>query len=437
MKRLLGLGLLLLLSLPLGRITAQDPAEPPTLNVYADQVIGELSPYVYGANYGPLQVVTVDLIDAAIDSGINILRFPGGRWGDLNDIRPQQIDDFIRVCRMIGAEAIIHVRLEHGTPEAAAELVRYTNIEKEYNVRYWSIGNEPNLFDDYTTADHNRDWRIIAEAMLAVDPNILLIGPDTSQFGGNTFTDPHPLDSQGLEWVSEFMRANGDMVDVVAVHRYPFPRTMGAPITSIEDLRGNTPEWSLILPTLRGVIMDATGRDDYAIAVTEANSHWSGSIGGEASLDSHYNAIWWADALGRLLQSLPFSVNFFDMQSFDARGGWGLLNRYDVRPTYYTYQIYKRFGNLLLTAEAPDDEVTIYAAQREDSALTLIVINLQDDEQTRRLGLNGFTPAGAAEVWRLSQELNAEQIADVELSDGVILTLPPQSVTLYILTAPD
>jgi hypothetical protein len=38
------------------------------------------------------------------------------------------------------------------------------------------------------------------------------------------------------------------------------------------------------------------------IAVTETNSDWSKAVGGEATPDSFYNAIWWADSLGRMIQ---------------------------------------------------------------------------------------------------------------------------------------
>ena len=387
-----------------------------------------ISPYVYGANFGPLQVVTVDLQQAAIDSGINILRFPGGRWGDLNDIRTQQIDMFIRLCEQIGAEPLIHVRLENGTPEAAAELVRYTNIEKEYGVVYWSIGNEPNLFDDYTTEDLNREWRPIAEAMLEVDPDILLVGPDISQYNG---ADVNPRDSEGREWLREFLRVNGDMIDIVSVHRYPFPLSMANPVTTIEDLRQNAPEWSNILPAMRETVLETTGRASIPVAVTEANSHWSANIGGEATPDSFYNAVWWADALGRLIQGQPYFVNYFDFQSFDDRGGWGLLSRYDVRPTYYTYQLYRMFGTSLIETHSPDDDVTIYGAFREDGALTLMIVNLTDEEQTRALQINGFEPSADAEVWRLDADHNAEQIDSITLGDT--LTVPPQSVTLLVV----
>lgn len=403
------------------------------LVVDASQVLGPISPYVYGSNFGPLNAIPADLIEEAQESGITFLRFPGGRWGDQNDIRHEQIDAFMRTCKLVGAEPSIHVRLENGTPEAAADLVRYTNIEKEYGVKYWSIGNEPSLFDDYTTEDLNREWRAIAEAMLEVDPDIMLIGPDIHQYTGNPATDPR--DPEGRDWVHEFLLENGDLIDIVAVHRYPFPRSMSNPVTSIEDLRQNAAEWSQILPNLRNVIMETTGRDDIPVAITEANSHWSSNIGGEATPDSLYNAIWWADVLGRLIQDQPVIVNYFDFQSAD-RGGWGLLERFEVRPSYYVYQLYKQFGTQLLYSKSSQEYLSIYAALDDDGVLTIMVVNLADDPQSASLEISHFTGAGPASVWRLDSDHMAEQVDDEDLSSGEI-TLPGQSVTLYLLQPAD
>jgi hypothetical protein len=231
--------------------------------------------------------------------------------------------------------------------------------------------------------------------------------------------------------VREFLLANGDLVDIVAVHRYPFPRSRTNPNASIDDLRQNAPEWSRILPALRQVITETTGRDDVPVGVTETNSHWSASPGGEATPDSHYNAIWWADVLGRMINDDAYMVNYFDFASADTRGGFGILNRYDVRPTYYTYQIYRQFGQERLAAQSPDDNVTIYAARRDDDTLTLIVINMSDDEQIRTIEINDFEVGGPTEVIRFDETHMAEPIEPVDLPGQV--TLPRHSVTLYVV----
>jgi hypothetical protein len=404
-------------------------AQDDTLTVDATTDLGVISPLAFGANFGPLSVVSAEMLDEAQSSGIRFLRYPGGRWGDQNNITEQQVDVYINLCRQLNVEPSIHVRLENGTPEQAAELLRYANIENDYNIRYWYIGNEPSLFDNYTTVLHNQQWRAIAEAMLEVDPDIILIGPDVHQYYGDPALNLR--DPEGREWVDEFLMANGDLVDIVSIHRYPFPVSTQR-LTTIDELRGNPVEWERIIPYLRERIQTLTGRD-IPIAVTEVNSHWSGQVFAEASPDSHYNAIWYADVFGRLLRQQVALIAYFELQTPTSRGGWGLLGSYEVHPTYYTYQLYQRFGQTMLASQSSDDLVTVYAARREDGVLTLIVVNLADDEQRRTLSLQGFTSDAAAEVYRLSPELNAERLEDVTLADGTELTLPGQSVTLYII----
>jgi alpha-L-arabinofuranosidase len=438
-KLLVWLGFLLL-------TTGLTKAQESILRVEASRSLGTISPYVYGANLGQQSVVPPDLMPQAQALGLNYIRYGGGD-SDRRDLLETTVDLFIYQVRQIGAEPAITVRLLGGTPEQAADMVRYANIEKNYAVRYWSIGNEPNIYQDtmgvpYTTEDLNRDWRAIAEAMLAVDPDILLVGPDITQYvvlsteAGNiqyleSADGGHPLDQEGRDWLQEFLRANGDLVDIVSIHRYPYPGAGELPhsAATIEGLRANSREWDISIPNLRQIIRDSAGRD-IPIAVTEVNSNSSQSSGGEASLDSLYNAIWFADVLGRLIRQQVEIVAYWDLQGPINRS-WGLLTRTGVRPTYYLYVMYSHFGTELLVSESTDPDVSIYAASRDDGTLTLMVINLGPDERALSLELDGFTPGEAAEVWRFDAEHNAEQIASEEIGDGATIIVPGQSITLY------
>src|SRR5919201_862343 len=129
MKRLVLL--LCILFACFGMISAQ---ETDALYVDAAQVIGEISPYVYGANFGGYSSLSPDVFEVAANSGITFFRSPGGRWGDENDITHFNMDLWKTYADIVGADLSIHVRLENGTPEAAAELVRYANIEKGYDI---------------------------------------------------------------------------------------------------------------------------------------------------------------------------------------------------------------------------------------------------------------------------------------------------------------
>jgi hypothetical protein len=303
-------------------------------------------------------------------------------------------------------------------------------------VRYWSIGNEPTLYearpnvDSYDTKRFNQEWRAIAEAMKAVDPDILLLGPELH----GTFTsnfETNPKDSAGRDWMVEFLEANGDMVDIVTYHRYPFPATQGSGNAVIEDLRQDLPEWTRTVQYLRGLIQDKTGRE-LPIGVTEANSHYTGGVQGEATNDSFYNAIWWADALGQMIQEDVFIVNHFDFTSTSAQGSFGLIGAFEIRPTYYVYQMYHHFGTEKVFASSGSSDVSVYAAKREDGTLTILLINVSDAEQRLPLQIEGIDSAEAG-TWLFDATHNAQNIGQQTLSSDSALTLPAQSITLYIL----
>ncbi|MDW8102045.1 MAG: hypothetical protein RMK30_04115 [Anaerolineae bacterium] len=392
--------------------------------------LGEISPYVYGTNYGPWMVVPFELMDEAEEARITFLRFPGGNWGDQNDLMPYQIDQFIGLARRLGAEPSISVRLRGGSVKKAKELIYYTNVEKGYNVRFWSIGNEPSLYPDYNTERYNAEWRTYALALKEVDPNILLIGPDIHQYTGNPDTDPK--DSAGKDWMEEFLRANGDLVDIVSIHRYPFPRDKISPPATVAELRENSREWDEIIPKLREKIRQITGRD-LPVAVTEVNSHWSKAVGGEATPDSFYNAIWWADVLGRLIRQQVYIVAHFCLQTPSGSGGWGLLESREVRPTYYVYRMYRHFGEKLVLSSSDSPEVSVYASIRSDGSLALMLVNLGDNEVLKPLTLEGFRPSGLAEHWLFDSRYKAEKVGEIALKNGFELNLPARSVSLFLI----
>ncbi len=426
MRRLKLLLAVAALILAVSATAAQDEG----LRVDAGEQLGTINPNVYGVNYGPWALVSMDMTAAAADSATTMMRFPAGRHGDTHGYTNQQLDLYMLQMRAWNGTPSIHVRLEGGTPEQAAEAVRYANIEKGYGIVYWSIGNEPDLFSDYSLERLNTEWRAMAEAMLAVDPDILLMGPEVSQFPPTVEGDPY--NNMRREWVRSFLEANGDLVDIVSVHRYPFPKTMNSAPTTAEDLRQNAPEWDVLIENLRTVIRETVGHD-MPMAFTEVNSHWNSVREAEGSPDSPYHAIWWADVLGRFIRQRVDIVNYFSLYSFGDLGTYGLLDRFDTRPTYFVYQLYRHFGDELVASESTDIDVTITAALRDDGALTLMIVNRGPEAKAIPLALAGFVPGGDAEVRRLDAEHEAEIVEPVTLADGVILDVPAQSATLYVV----
>ena len=85
-----------------------------------------------------------------------------------------------------GIEPVLQVPVYGTTYDAtdAADIVYYINVTHNKGVKYWSIGNEPDLpggaySGGYTTAAQVAGYfKPIASAMKAVDPTIKIIGPE-------------------------------------------------------------------------------------------------------------------------------------------------------------------------------------------------------------------------------------------------------------------
>lgn len=407
------------------------PGPRPGLHVDAGYEYGPISPLVYGTNTGPWQTVGLDQIPLSKAAGISPIRWPGGNWGDENDVTPTMLDEYIALCRAVGAEPLIHVRLFGGAPEKAAALVSLANTERRYGVRYWAVGNEPDLFvkkrglDSYTAADYARDFKTYRAAMKAADPSIVVMGPEISQYSDRT---SYPVDATGVPWMEGFLKGVPD-VELVTFHRYPF----GTPPATPETLAAEPPAWTIAIETLRAQVREITGRD-IPVGVTEANSDWTGRIDSAAGTDSHANALWWADVLGRLIRGGATIVSQFCMGAIQSQG-IGMFGPIAYNPAplpiYQVYALYRMFGARLVHAGSDDQRLPVVAARREDGTLTLVVVNHGAEERAAPLLLEGFRASGPAEVWSFAEDSPVAQRGAADIAQP--LRFAPRAATLLAI----
>src|ERR1041384_11374 len=112
------------------------------------------------------------------DSRATLIRF-GGIAADKNMPTNYQYIKMIDSIRAKGMEPIIQVsfhKYKYNAQQAAA-LVQYINVTKGRNIKYWSIGNEPDLEYGYTSSSQVAAYiKPFASAMKDVDPTILISG---------------------------------------------------------------------------------------------------------------------------------------------------------------------------------------------------------------------------------------------------------------------
>ncbi|MCS7071897.1 MAG: hypothetical protein NZM00_10360, partial [Anaerolinea sp.] len=113
----------------------------------------------------------------------------------------------------------------------------------------------------------------------------------------------------------------------------------------------------------------------------------------------------------------------------------GLLDRYQVRPTYYTYTLYRHFGQQLVHSQSDVADVSATAALRSDGSLTVLIVNLATIPQTVPITIVGLDRSVETEIWLLDEDHDAEQIGLETIQAGGQVTLRPASATLYVFPA--
>jgi hypothetical protein len=210
-----------------------------------------------------------------------IIRF-GGIAGDKNLPTNFQYIKMIDSIRAKGMEPIMQVPFYkyRYTAQQAANIVQYINITKSRNVKYWIIGNEPDLSYSYTAASQIAAYfKPFASAMKAVDPSILTVGPECAWFNQTIMdglTTPNgPDDITGMDGAGRYY------LDVISFHTYPFNGSQTraqviSKLTAANQLQDN-------LIYLNGRINNCNAVHNrlgtYALksAITEANINWQNS----------------------------------------------------------------------------------------------------------------------------------------------------------------
>jgi len=192
-----------------------------------------------------------DVISEIRQMGVPIVRYPGGNfvsgynWLDgvgPKESRPRVLDkawnaintnqfgtnEFMAWCKAAGTEPLMGLNLGTGTPEEAAALVEYCNLDQgtkwsdlrrkhgvaePYKVKRWCLGNEmdgPWQIGHMTATAYGIKAQDAARQMRYVDPSLQLIACGSSG----------PFMPTYLEWDREVLEQCYDYVDGLSLHRY-------------------------------------------------------------------------------------------------------------------------------------------------------------------------------------------------------------------------
>ena len=313
----------------------------------------------------------------------------GGYNNDANTPDPfddAALDKAVAYARAIGAEPLIqvpHLGSITGQPPTAADaaaMVTYANVTKGYGIKYFSVGNEPDIYDSmgsltdptqpaipgYTTDEFCASVTDYVTAMKAADPTIQIVGPDLAykyQAGNGIY-----------DWLTPILRTCGVLFDIISIHRYPFEAAQANLAAAQADLAA----FSNVIGQVAG-IMTATGQGQKPLALTEMNVAYDATnCVLDASPGTVGSALWLADSVGTAIELGLWTTAVWDISDADP---WS-LGIIDVppahrpRPAYYAYQLYAdHFGPTLVQVTSAPAGVSAHASRNQADDATEIVLS--------------------------------------------------------------
>ncbi len=332
----------------------------------------------------------------------------GGYNNDTNMPNPfddAAFDKAVAYARAIGAEPLIQVPLladdtgQPPAPSTAAAMVTYANVTKGYGVKYFSVGNEPDLYPDagnltnaaqpaipgFTPAAYCTLVRPFVTAMRAADPTIQIVGPDLSykyQAGNGDF-----------DWLTPILSSCGELFDIVAIHRYPFE----AKQATLAAAAGDAAAFKSVIASVRG-ILSSTGSGAKPLALTEMNVVYDAtSCVLDASPGTVGSALWMASSVGTAIDSGLWTTAIWDIADADsyAFGLIGMPPAHTPRPSYYAYQLFaEHFGPSRIDVTSAPAGVTAYASRNQaDDATEIIALNWGSSPAGLDIQITGLSKA--------------------------------------------
>jgi hypothetical protein len=353
----------------------------------------------------------------------------GGYNNDANSPEPfgdSEMDAAVAYARAIGAEPLIQVPLLADidgmppTAATAAAMVKYANITKGYGVKYFSIGNEPDIYADqgglvdstqpaiagYTPDDYCASATAYVAQMKSVDPTIQIVGPDlASRYIPNSEND----------WLTPILKSCGALFDVVAIHRYPFDSAAA----NVARVSADLPAFESVVSAVHGIMSDA-GVGDKPLAITEMNVAYDAlptTNPPDAGCGTVPSALWVADSLGTSANLGLWTTAIWDISDTDdwSLGILGGPPAHNPRPEYYAYALYAQyFGPTLVNVTSVPAGVRAYATRNAaDDETDVIVTNWNTDARALSFQVTDLSPAPATAVYTLpALSLAAVQIPD-------------------------
>ncbi|MCB2406565.1 carbohydrate-binding protein [Hymenobacter lucidus] len=358
-----------------------------------------ISPYLAGQNAWLPKAYGSTVYNGQLDqlwpivqrSKVRMIRI-GGNGPNSNLVTNAQYIALIDSIRRIGAEPMVQVSEGRGrfTAAQAAQVVQYVNLTMGRNVKYWIIGNEPDLNNTaqpnpVSVAGVATYIKSFASAMKAVDPTILTVGPENASYNGY-----FPALVGGANDITG-TDANGRYyIDVISFHSYAFngTQTRTAVLGAAQTLTNNVTNL-LGLMAKANALHNRTGANALRWALTEFNIDYANPTANTVEgvgVHSFLNGQYWAEVFGVGMKYEGVSMQPWSIHEGSGARGTGDLGYLDG-PTAATVKPRSAYWHEMLVAEnlhgtnlnATDNQALVKVLSSTDHGTTAVMVLNESD----------------------------------------------------------
>jgi uncharacterized protein (TIGR03437 family) len=384
-----------------------------------------------------------------------------------NAVKNDPNDAYVPVTEAFAQQWVGHLMTSFGPANAGG--VRLWDMDNEPD---WWYGTHTDIYPSAATYDdmwaRNLKW---ATAVKAVDPTAQIAGPVPSGWVGMLFSaadmwsgwttkspwkywdNPVEYHAHGdtywvpyyLQQMQKFEQQKGfRLLDVLDVHAYITPSGLSGSVgnAAMETLRMTSTRvlWDSSYYPPGGGYEDASGAEVAPQMVPRLRQWVADNYPGTKTSITEYS--WGAmnSITGAIAQADIFGI--FGREQLDYGTMWGTPNPTD--PGAFAMKIFlnydgngNHFGGTSVAATSDNpDTLSIFAAERFESALTVLVLNKTTTDLTDTISLASFAPAGTAQVWQYGQSNLSAIVHNADIgvaSSGLTMTFPKYSMTLLVI----
>lgn len=337
-----------------------------------------------------------------------------------------EIDSLGKFAGTVGANVMIEVNISENDPAMWADMVKYANIEKGYNFKYWELGNELDLEtkEGITPDIYQARLKTYIDAMKAVDPTIKIVagvpaaahdaprlGYDNSvtsmsQFlikSAQTITQTGKrADSLSYHWYQECGKTTVDSLFEFQIANTPYTSWVNNYSRIWGKIAPNRIHEEIIDPYMSGV--------PHELGVTEINynaCNYDHVLNG-----NHLNALWAIDVLGRLAYNgveystwyegygtQGYALVYPDVNDTCINGSGGCTSKVMLRPSYYgLYMLGNYFGTDMVQATSSNEKSVSVIASTDPAdvgKLKLMLTNTTSSDQVVSINLSTYNAKSA------------------------------------------